>query len=75
MSSGSIWQLVRLSVMILAVAGIIYALEYLRGGKALWFWVALLGAGFVGLLIAFRTAQRQNRSRSKRGESGRSRRR
>ncbi len=75
MNSGSIWQLVRLSVMIVAVAGIIYALEYLQCGKALWFWVALLGAGFVGLLIAFRTAQRQKRSRSKKDNSSCSRRR
>lgn len=71
MNSRSIWQLVHLAAMTAAVAGIIYALEYLRGGKALWFWVALLGAGFVGLLFAFRAAQRQDRGRSGKDRSGR----
>ena len=42
-------QLVRLVMMILAVAGIIYALEFMEGGIAVWFWVVVLGIGFVGL--------------------------
>ena len=52
-------QLVRLVMMILAVAGIIYALEFMEGGIAVWFWVAVLGIGFVGLFYSFRTIQRR----------------
>ena len=51
-------QVVRFAGMVLAVAGIIYALEYVPGGVAVWFWVALLGIGFVGLLWSFRVARR-----------------
>lgn len=51
-------QLVRLAGMILAVAGIIYALEYMNRSFAVWFWVTLLGIGFVGLLFTFRSTQR-----------------
>ena len=36
-------QIVRLVAMVLAIAGIIYALEYLERGIAVWFWVGLLG--------------------------------
>ena len=51
-------QIVRFAGMVLAVAGIIYALEYVPSGMAVWFWVALLGVGFVGLLWSFRAARR-----------------
>ncbi|MDE5623907.1 MAG: hypothetical protein K2I62_04770 [Alistipes sp.] len=51
------WQAVRLVVMVLAVAGVIYALEFMQGGIAVWFWVALLGVGFFGLLFSFRSAR------------------
>ena len=44
----NLMQVVRLVLMVLAVAGIIYALEYVPHGIAVWFWVALLGVGFVG---------------------------
>lgn len=54
-------QAVRLVVMIVAVAGIIYALEYMDGGIAVWFWVVLLGVGFVGMLYTFRLTQRRMR--------------
>lgn len=54
-------QAVRLAVMILAVAGIIYALEFMERGIAVWFWVTLLGVGFVGLLYTFRLTQRRLR--------------
>ncbi|MCX4282799.1 MAG: hypothetical protein OSJ29_07130, partial [Alistipes sp.] len=43
-----------------AVAGIIYALEFMHGGFAVWFWVALLGVGFFGLLVSFRAARRRS---------------
>ena len=46
----NVMQIVRLVMMIVAVAGIIYALEYMERGIAVWFWITLLGVGFVGLL-------------------------
>ena len=36
----NLMQVVRLVLMVLAVAGIIYALEYVPHGIAVWFWVA-----------------------------------
>ena len=50
----NLMQLVRLVAMVLAVAGIIYALEFMERGIAVWFWITLLGVGFVGLLYTFR---------------------
>lgn len=50
----NLMQLVRLVAMVLAIAGIIYALEFMDRGIAVWFWVTLLGVGFVGLLYTFR---------------------
>ena len=50
-------QVVRLVGMVLAIAGIIYALEFMERGIAVWFWVLLLGIGFVGLLYTFRLTQ------------------
>ena len=38
----NLMQVVRLVLMVLAVAGIIYALEYVPHGIAVWFWVCLL---------------------------------
>lgn len=52
-------QVVRLVIMVLAIAGIIYAIEFMERGIAVWFWVALLGVGFVGLLYTFRLTQRR----------------
>ena len=52
-------QVVRLVCMVLAIAGIIYALEFMERGIAVWFWVLLLGVGFVGLLYTFRLTQRR----------------
>ena len=46
----NLMQLLRLVLMVLAVAGVIYAIEFMERGIAVWFWVALLGIGFVGLL-------------------------
>lgn len=54
-------QLIRLVMMIVAVAGVIYALEYMERGIAVWFWITLLGVGFVGLLYTFRMTQRRQR--------------
>ena len=56
---GNLMQAVRLAGMVLAIAGIIYALEYMERGIAVWFWVLLLGVGFVGLLYTFRLTQRR----------------
>lgn len=63
MNKTVLFQLVRVAAMVLAVAGIIYALEYLPRGKALWFWVALLGLGFTGLLYGFQATRRKRKSR------------
>lgn len=52
-------QILRLVTMVLAIAGIIYALEFMESGIAVWFWVAVLGIGFVGLLYTFRATQRR----------------
>ena len=52
-------QVVRLVGMVLAIAGIIYALEFMERGIAVWFWVLLLGIGFVCLLYTFRLTQRR----------------
>lgn len=76
----NLMQLVRLIGMVLAVAGIIYALEYMERGIAVWFWVALLGIGFVGLLYTFRLTQRRQavekraRERAEKRAASRSRR-
>lgn len=55
----NLMQLLRLILMVLAIAGIIYSLEFMDGGIAVWFWVSLLGIGFVGLLYTFRLTQRR----------------
>lgn len=54
-------QILRLVSMVLAIAGIIYAMEFMERGIAVWFWVTLLGLGFVGLLYTFRLTQRRER--------------
>ena len=58
MRKTNVMQIVRLVMMIAAVAGVIYALEYMERGIAVWFWITLLGVGFVGLLYTFRLTQR-----------------
>jgi len=55
-------QLLRVVMMVLAVAGIIYALEYMDHGFAVWFWVGVLGVGLVGLLYTFRISRLRARS-------------
>ena len=55
----SFMQVVRLVGMVLAIAGLIYALEFMERGIAVWFWVLVLGIGFVGLLWTFRLTQRR----------------
>jgi len=54
-------QAVRLAAMVLAIAGIIYALEFMDRRLAVWFWVGVLCVGFVGLLYTFRIEQRRMR--------------
>ena len=54
-------QGLRLLMMVVAIAGIIYAVEYMPSGIAVWFWVAVLGVGFGGLLYSFRVTQRRLR--------------
>ena len=69
MRKTNVMQIVRLVMMIAAVAGVIYALEYMERGNAVWFWITLLGVGFVGLLYTFRLTQRrvarENRERQR----------
>lgn len=57
----NLMQLLRLVMMVLAIAGVIYAIEFMERGIAVWFWVSLLGLGFVGLLYTFRMTQRRLR--------------
>ena len=64
----SFMQVVRLVGMVLAIAGIIYALEFMERGIAVWFWVVLLGVGFVGLLYTFRLTQRRLRAERREAE-------
>ena len=59
MRKTNVMQIVRLVMMIAAVAGVIYALDYMERGIAVWFWITLLGVGFVGLLYTFRLTQRR----------------
>lgn len=61
-------QAVRLILMVLAIAGIIYAVEYVPRGIAVWFWVVLFGVGFVGLLYTFRLTQRRLRAERREAE-------
>lgn len=70
MKGTTLFQLLRLVAMVAAVAGIIYALEFMRGGFAVWFWVALLGVGFVGLLWSFQSI-RQRAARERRQPASR----
>ena len=64
-------QIIRIIGMVLAVAGIIYALEYVPHtvGWWLWIWVVLLAIGFVGLLWSFRVMRRRQLSASRRSSS------
>jgi len=63
----NLMQLLRLVLMVLAVAGVIYAIEFMERGIAVWFWVALLGIGFVGLLYTFRLTQRGGGGKTREG--------
>ena len=58
-------QLVRLLVMVVAVAAVIYALEYLPASPLMWISVGVLILGFVMMLFAFRVAQRPQAARGK----------
>ena len=54
-------QAVRIIGMVLAAAGILYAIEYVPAGRGAWFWALLLAVGFAGLLGSFRAARRSKR--------------
>ncbi len=54
-------QIVRLLVMVIAVAAVIYALEYLPSSPLMWVSVGLLIVGFVLMLFVFRVEQRKRR--------------
>lgn len=54
-------QVIRLAGMILAIAGILYAVEYLPLQGMTWVWIGVLGVGFVGLLFTFRLSARKRR--------------
>lgn len=41
----NLMQLLRLVLMVLAVAGVIYAIEFMERGIAVWFWVVLSVSG------------------------------
>ena len=65
----NLMQLLRLVLMVLAVAGVIYAIEFMERGIAVWFWVALLGIGFVGCVAREnRERQRLEKKRSRRSK-------
>lgn len=53
-------QLLRLLVMVVAVAAILYALEYMPASPWMWVSVGVLLIGFMMMLFAFRIAQRRN---------------
>ncbi len=50
-------QIVRLIVMVIAVAAVIYAIEYLPSSPLMWISVGLLVLGFLILLFTFRSVQ------------------
>lgn len=54
-------QLVRIIVMIIAVAAILYAVEYLPQTPLMWVSVGLLFIGFLLLLFIVRSQQRRRR--------------
>ncbi len=59
-------QIVRLIGMVAAVAGLIYALEFIEtGGTLLWVSMGLLAVGFIGLLASFRLTQRAVRRKER----------
>lgn len=59
------WQLLRLLVMVVAVAAVIYAVEYLPASPLMWVSVGVLLLGFMLMLFAFRVAQRQKTTAAK----------
>ncbi len=59
-------QILRLIVMVIAVAAVIYAIEYLPSSPLMWISVGLLILGFLILLFTFRSVQYRRRK----GEAG-----
>ena len=52
-------QIVRLIVMVFAVAAVIYAIEYLPQTPLMWASVGLIIVGFMMMLFVFRSVQRR----------------
>ena len=69
MRKTNVMQIVRLVMMIAAVAGVIYALEYMERGIAVWFWITLLGVGFVGPNAGPRSGRRRRNRADRSAES------
>ena len=56
-------QIVRLIVMVIAVAAVIYAIEYLPQTPLMWASVGLIIVGFMMMLFVFRSVQRRRMER------------
>jgi phosphotransferase system glucose/maltose/N-acetylglucosamine-specific IIC component len=56
--NSKLMQIIRLLMMVVAIAGIIFALNYVGSSIGVWFWIGVLGVGFIGLLYTFRLTQR-----------------
>ena len=56
-------QIVRLIVMVIAVAAVIYAIEYLPQTPLMWASVGLIIVGFMMMLFVFRSVQRHRMER------------
>ena len=59
----NVMQIVRLVMMIVAVAGIIYALEYMERGIAVWFWMTQRR-----VRLERRARERQEKKKSRRSK-------
>ncbi|MEG0788918.1 MAG: hypothetical protein RSB23_00830 [Alistipes sp.] len=64
-------QIVRIVMMTLAVAAMIYALHYMPSGVRMWCCVGLLSVGFLGLLYSYvQTRKKKQGTRIRRSTHG-----